>query len=99
MYSDAICLANPVIKLSQQIDSNNFYKITDQIIAIIDNFQDDRLTQSKQILEDIKYRKLFKYHGEIVCEKTINRLNDNNLISKYYVEKKRFYCKSIEYWI
>ncbi|KRX01601.1 hypothetical protein PPERSA_01504 [Pseudocohnilembus persalinus] len=82
MICDALYEANPVYKFNEIIyDANRYINLNDSIIQQIKNSDNPALQKSKQILEDIDYRRLYQF----VTEQLINAQSkiDKTELKKY----------------
>lgn len=66
MATDAIIHADEIFHIKDSIyDADLFYKITDCLLVLIEHDYSDKLEKSKEILNNIHNRNLYKFIGEI----------------------------------
>jgi len=81
MLLDVLNLADKVLNIRDSINNlDNFNLINDNIIDIINFMNDDRLYEAKQIIKNIKNRKLYSFIGEYIY-------NNSNIIK---ISKQEF---------
>lgn len=67
MLRDALVLAEPILHLKEIIsDPSQYYKLDDSLIPLILYSNDPRLDRSKEILNNIQLRKIYKQAGELI---------------------------------
>lgn len=67
MISDAIVAAESVLNLKERIqDPSLYYQVTDNIISEIKSSNDPRLDYSREIINRIQMRNLYKMVGELI---------------------------------
>jgi deoxynucleoside triphosphate triphosphohydrolase SAMHD1 len=96
MIADILQYLDPILKISDSIDNpSEFVKFTDSILDVIEFLPEtDDILKAKQLLDNIKCRKLYKLFGEFIisnkekylCEKKklLNILKKKN-IEKYLI--------------
>ncbi|CAG8473841.1 1692_t:CDS:10 [Diversispora eburnea] len=90
MVADALCEANHVLKISDAInDGEEFLKLSDNTLHVIEYMQDSSLIKSKEIINRIRHRKLYKFVDECLIPREYrSRLNETNLNKSEIIRHK-----------
>eukprot|EP01103_Thecamoeba_quadrilineata_P014178 TRINITY_DN4153_c0_g1_i1.p1 TRINITY_DN4153_c0_g1~~TRINITY_DN4153_c0_g1_i1.p1 ORF type:complete len:473 (+),score=37.58 TRINITY_DN4153_c0_g1_i1:83-1501(+) len=88
MISDALALADPYLKFSEQIDDpKEFCTLTDSILKTIEYSKAQELKPAKDIISNIRKRKLYKFADEVIVP-PISWQNFSQITEKDIIEHK-----------
>ena len=73
MIVDSLIKSEGVLKLSEKIFDETFINITDHIMYLIEISNTEEFKESREILDNIKLRKLYKFHEEFQVSNKITR--------------------------
>jgi HD superfamily phosphohydrolase len=85
MMKDVLVLSDEVFQISDSIEEPSlFYQIDDHILSRIEFYSkvNENIANAKNILRNVKMRKIYKYVGEIICK------DNENEIREYFKKEK-----------
>lgn len=67
MITDALLLADPYLKISEAVDSGDYFvHLSDFVLKEIEKSNNDELAASREIIYDIRRRNLYRFVDEII---------------------------------
>ncbi|XP_060585344.1 deoxynucleoside triphosphate triphosphohydrolase SAMHD1-like [Ruditapes philippinarum] len=90
-------------KISEAVDDMAVYTyLNDDVIQLIANDPNEKLAESKQIIEDIMYRRLYKCVSETHCQdKNLSEKDLREGLSEYFpstgIEENWFHCDIVKF--